>query len=666
MLRVMRKVRGLWPVGVILVIIIILGVWMWKIWRSAQRTDLATFWALHVAIIAVATPLIIYLAKKTRQPGDSGSSRTLDDIADRLAAAVKDQWTRAAAERRLLQPEPIPVQRRRASGPVAGPVSAAASSRQFRPLPGLKAVRQGQLREGGLPDLHAIYGGLGSGRMVIVGAPGSGKTGAAVLLILAALTHREQVPEKDRPQVPVPVMFTMHGWDPNNQPVQDWLIAQLCETYPLLAGKDGAADANALVRARKVAVILDGLDEIAEELRPVALRALSEQAVFRLVVLARNAEMAAAAQTALLDGAVSLELQDVDPSASADYLERVQRDPAPAGWCELTDRLRRAPDSPIAKALSNPLTLTLVRDTYRQSDNVRELLDFCDAGDGISRDDIEDHLLDRVLPTAYNPRPGEAPHAYELQAAQCGLGYIAVRMNQDGTRDLAWWRIPRWASGVRRVFATVLVAGLVGGLLGGLLVGFPVGLAFERRGRSPKRIAHPKWGRLFSSSWLRRGLVAGFVAMLVAVSAGAVIGDIMGPWRVVDPGFTLRFGLFGFVVWLVGSWSGSWSGWRAGSWACSPSQEWATRVPSVRSAPRGVIGPSGSSSGSWSGWWGSWSGLWSDLWAGSWSGSWSDLWAGSWSGSWSGSRSCSRTQRPGQLLSRSHSLPGAGALPSAS
>ena len=105
--------------------------------------------------------------------------------------------------------------------PVAGPVSAAAGSRQFPPLPGLKAVRQGQLREGGLRDLHAIYGGLGSGRMVIVGAPGAGKSGAAVLLILAALRHREQVPE-DRPLVPVPVMFTLHGWDPNNRPVQDW------------------------------------------------------------------------------------------------------------------------------------------------------------------------------------------------------------------------------------------------------------------------------------------------------------------------------------------------------------------------------------------------------------------------------------------------------------
>jgi hypothetical protein len=170
------------------------------------------------------------------------------------------------------------------------------------------------------------------------------------------------------------------------------------------------ADGAQLVRAGRVAVILDGLDEIAEELRPAALQALSQQAVFRVVVLARSAEMAAAAKYGLLEGAVALELQDIDPPAAADYLTRVQLDPAPLGWRELTSRLR-------------------------------ELLDFCDADrHGVPQEDIEDHLLDRVLPAAYTSRPGEPPPRYDLQAAQHALRYIAARMNQDGTRDLAWWR----------------------------------------------------------------------------------------------------------------------------------------------------------------------------------------------------------------------------------
>ena len=90
-------------------------------------------------------------------------------------------------------------------------------------------------------------------------------------------------------------------------------------------------EAAELVKAAKIAVILDGLDEIAEELRPAALRALSQQADFRVVVLGRSDEMAAAAQQGFLQGAVALELQDVDPAAAADYLTRVQLDPPPPG-----------------------------------------------------------------------------------------------------------------------------------------------------------------------------------------------------------------------------------------------------------------------------------------------------------------------------------------------
>ena len=107
-----------------------------------------------------------------------------------------------------------------------------------------------------------------------------------MLLVLAALKHRAAGVRADRQLVPVPVMFTLHGWDPSTQRVGDWLAARLQQTYPLFAGKRGKAEAAELVKAGRVAAFLDGLDEISEDLRPAALRALSQQAVFRVVVLA--------------------------------------------------------------------------------------------------------------------------------------------------------------------------------------------------------------------------------------------------------------------------------------------------------------------------------------------------------------------------------------------
>ena len=527
------KTRRLWPVAAIVVVIAVTGALIWAVWRSPHRAGLSTFGGFAIAVIVPVASLVVYLTK-VRQAGETGRVRPLDELAESLAGAVTEQWTRAALERRLVQPEPIPVRWGRSSRPLAGPVSAAVESRQFPPLPGLPAAVPEQLRGGRVQDLHAIYGGLGSGRLVIIGDPGAGKSGAAVLLVLAALGHRQQVPSQDRQLVPVPVLFTVQGWDPSTQRAGDWLAARLQETYPLFAGKGGRAEAAELVKAGRIAVILDGLDEIAEDLRPVALRALSQQAVLRVVVLARSFEMAAAAQQGFLEGAVALELQDVDPAAAADYLTRVQLDPPPRGWSELTGRLRREPGSPIAKALSNPLTLTLVRDTYRSGDDIRELLDFCDAVGDVSGEDIQDHLLDRVLPAAYTPAPGAAPPRYELEEARRALGYIAARMSQEGTRDLAWWRIPGWASAAPRVIVTGVVFGLlfaaggrpVYGLVGGALSAILYALWGMRK--SPVRRAPLQWHHLLSRTSLVPGLqyalvggtLCGLIDLAYRVGAG--------------------------------------------------------------------------------------------------------------------------------------------------
>jgi hypothetical protein len=537
----------------IVVFVAVSGAVMWAVWRSPQRSDLSTFGAFAVAVIVPLVSLVIYLTN-VRQAGETVRSRPLDEVTDSLAAVVTEQWTRAALERRLLQPGPIPVLWERSSKPLAGPVSAAVESRQFPPLPELSPTVRRQLRGGRLQDLHAVYGGLGSGRLVIIGEPGSGKTGAAVLLVLAALKHRQQVPSQDRQLVPVPVMFTLHGWDPSTQRVADWLAAQLQVTYPLFAGKGGRAEAAELVKAGRIAVFLDGLDEIAEDLRPVALQALSQQTAIRLVVLARSFEMMAAARQGFLEGAAALELRAVDATAAADYLTRVQLDPPPRGWTELTGRLRREPGSPIAKALSNPLTLTLIRDTYRSGDDIRGLLDFCDAVGDVSGEDIQDHLLDRVLPAAYTPAPGEAPR-YELDVARRTLSCIAARMSQEGTRDLSWWRVPAWVSAVPRVIVTGAVFGLMFGLGGnnpvfGLVGGavFAYFYLLGDRGKAPARRAPLRWRHLLSRSSLLPGLGYALTGGAACAVFGLAIRLGAGQIAVLAAGVGIGAGLAGALA----------------------------------------------------------------------------------------------------------------------
>lgn len=438
-----------------------------------------------------------------------------DELADGLAEEVFTQWARSAADRRLEVPSPIQVQWTRSALPVAGPIRSAVGSTcdppRFTPLPGLERVTAEDLGSGQLRDLHNVYGGLQSGRLLIAGAPGSGKSGAAVLLVLDALRHRARVSEIERRRVPVPVLLTFRAWDPASQRIEAWLVAQLTQTYPLFGGQRGVASAEALLRAGKLAVVLDGFDEIPRRLRGSAMRALSEQATFRVVVLARGAEIVAAAEEAHLVDAVALELQPVDAWAAADYLARVQREPAPPGWREVIEHLRRRGESPIATALSSPLALTLVRDTYRDNDNLSELITIARENDveNRARQEIENHLLDRALPVAYAPRPGEPAPPIDLQSATRTLSYIARRMHQEGTQDLTWWQIRNWVRRAPRMTATVIACGLVGGAAGGVVGAIGGGLSTWLAGIGPL------------GAWL---ILSPLVGLLAGFSVSVVIG----------------------------------------------------------------------------------------------------------------------------------------------
>ncbi|TWP49470.1 hypothetical protein FKR81_23250 [Lentzea tibetensis] len=397
----------------------------------------------------------------------------IDELADGLAMAMRDQWEQAAIDRGLLQPTPLPIRWRRCTTAVAGPASAATGSRdgqaQFDPLPGLDRVTASALRSGTRRALHRVYGGLGSGRLVLVGGPGTGKSSVAVLLMLDALRYRDQLDLAQRSRVPIPVLFTLSDWDPGTTSVQDWLTAKLADS-PLLRGRRGAERVRHLLHARRIAVFLDGLDEIREETRPVALRVLSEQANFRLVLLTRTHELVAAAVDQGLVGAVALELLPLRPVDVATYLLRPLTEPAPPAWQQLTTSLTVAPTSPAAQALTTPLTVRLLRDAYPVSAPVDDLLDttrFPTPGC------IVDHLLDQAVTAAYAPRPGHPPPRYSLDTAQRTLTFIARQLTNRNTRDFAWWATATWVP--RKLLMT-----LTSGLLIGLVAGIGFGLASGR------------------------------------------------------------------------------------------------------------------------------------------------------------------------------------------
>jgi hypothetical protein len=286
-------------------------------------------------------------------------------------------------------------------------------------------------------------------------------------------------------------------------------------------------------------VIVDGLDEITENKQADALKELSRLGEMRLVVLGRTREMASAVeQGGLLEGAAAVELQPVDPETAADYLTSIQRDPPPGGWRELTARVR-VPDSALAEALSSPLTLILVRDTYRAGDDARELLDFCEtarqqADSTTLAGEITGHLLDRVLPAAYQRRPGKEAPRYDFETAHNALTKIAARMDQDGTYDLQWWRIPSWAPAWPPTIVFMLVVGLMAWLAWLAIV--------SANTSAPRTVAG-------LPLWLMAWLVVGFIFLRVI---GPRIGAPQRTGRIrLKKGLKLENARFGLVGGLM-------------------------------------------------------------------------------------------------------------------
>ncbi|MEV7094931.1 helix-turn-helix domain-containing protein [Amycolatopsis sp. NPDC051045] len=410
--------------------------------------------------------------------------------AEGLAHAVAGRWQREEEQRRIHDPFPLPV--------------------RWRPLPArltdhwanIRRVPAGATADpldlaGELGEIAATYRRIPSGRLVILGRAGSGKTVLTLRFVLDRLRDRADTE-------PVPVLLGLGSWDPGAAALRDWLIDALLRDYPGLAAAapgGGSTLAAALVEAGHVLPVLDGFDEIADGLHRAALEALNGTTL-PLVLTSRPAEYAAAvAATDVLTAAAGIELTDLTPGDVLAYLPRTTRRPAPDGapgtvWDPVLAESGSEAGAALAAVLSTPLMVVLARTVYSDAPGEDPAV-LLDTTRFPTAEAVEDHLLGSFVPTVYRDRP-----RWDPGRARRWLGYLARHLDRLGTRDLAWWRLGGSLPRSSRILAVVLSAmlatavadwlffvpvdvvtmgflpGLGAGLLDGLLVGAVVGLAF--------------------------------------------------------------------------------------------------------------------------------------------------------------------------------------------
>ncbi|MCX4729469.1 helix-turn-helix domain-containing protein [Streptomyces sp. NBC_01363] len=412
-----------------------------------------------------------------RQPPptpDRAAPPILSAAADELAIEVRRRWQREEEHRRVHDPFPLPVRWQEA------PALLTDHSENIQRLPP-GATSYATDLTGDLGSVAEVYRRISSGRLVVLGRAGSGKSILAIRFVLDFLKTRAPA---DR----VPVIFTLGSWDPTTVALRDWLIDRLVRDHPHLArtAPGGATLAAALVDADLVLPVLDGFDETAESLRSATLQALNDTSL-PLLLTSRADEFAKAVKAvhAPLVWAAGIQLTDLTRDNLLAYLPRTAR-PIAGGdshgrtgavWDFVLAQLRAREETEasvnLVGVLSTPLMVALARTMYSETPD-RDTAELLDTERFPAERSLEEHLLAGFVPTVY--RRGVPERAvgrrrkrnWDPEHAERWLAYLAHHMVRLKRQDLAWWRISESLRRSTRVMIVVAVSGLCAAAADGL------------------------------------------------------------------------------------------------------------------------------------------------------------------------------------------------------
>ncbi|MGW6928454.1 NACHT domain-containing protein [Lentzea sp. NPDC054927] len=463
----MRK----WSIGRVVAVVgglAAIGCTWWLLQISTRGAEIANIIALPVAAVSVVAGI---LALKPFSIRDASRSATIwpadvvSEALDRLAEQVKFQWEDEEASRRLHDPHPLNVR-----------VSAAA--RELGDHSQVVFLDRNKRRpaalNGDLATISEVFERVSTGRAVLIGASGSGKTVLAMRLTLALLEKRP----KDASGGGVPVLFHMATWDPAECSLRRWMESELRRNYAHLnlTSPQGESLAARLLRTGQIVPVLDGMDEVAESARIDAVRAINAylRPAQRIFVTCRYKEyLDVIARGDVITGAAVLRVDALKLDESIRYLKLTSRSEAESQskWTDLNTELRQVSPPMIVEALkivlSSPLMLSLMRVVYSESDrNPGELLQQPPKYRSVTEcvRAIEESLLDLYIPAVISTASfaGGNDHRQTLPSNSHYFTYLAKHLSSLGTYNIAWWELYR------------AIGKPIFGLVIGLTLGLPI------------------------------------------------------------------------------------------------------------------------------------------------------------------------------------------------
>jgi hypothetical protein len=483
------------------------------------------------------------------------------DDADRLAAAVAEQWRREYLVRKFNDTV-------RELTVFWTPGDQAVATRwedlvreATRGLGAQKGVRRSawatseQRLSGFEHELPEVLTRVPTGWLVVLGEPGCGKSMLMLRLVLDLVRRRPSGGI-------VPVFVPMTSWDPEIDEFGSWLEKQLPNDYPGLEAKVRGADGERsriadLLARQKIMPILDGLDEMPLAARRRAVDRLNEVFISpsrppRLVVTCRTTEYKAIVSAPgqpwnPVRGAAVIELQPLDAGMVADYLSEHRND---RRWdLVVRELMDRRAASPLREALETPLYASLASAIYNPhryhgDGKVPDPASLCDRRRFPDSESIQQHLLDEFIPTVYSiereqleRRAREEHKAVGPLPAERWLMRIADYLADERDSTLKWWDLnglaPGWlpaaAVGITCGVATAVAAALGTHVGVGIGVGFGTGMLLAMAIGLGTRYVRRRWDPTgYSKHYGDRrpgpGMAGGMIGAVIGGLAAGVAG----------------------------------------------------------------------------------------------------------------------------------------------
>ncbi|MBF9134301.1 NACHT domain-containing protein [Plantactinospora sp. S1510] len=405
--------------------------------------NLAAWVGVASGILGLLIPMFTW-ARATHRVDEGGGDAEIEAARRLLVRHLLRYWRGEVAVQQLEDPEPVRVRWRVADRDLMDHPENILSSDQTG-IASMLAIH-GTADE--IARMAAAFRGLPRRRLVILGEAGSGKTTLAMLLLLHLLEHPVE-------GEPVPVFLTLHDWHPAAEGFRNWLVRRLTADFPHLRGA-----ARTLVHDRMILPVIDGLDEVPAEIRGEMIAAWNEAAGEPLIVTCRTTEYRETMTGADSDVLTAAAVVEAEPVAARDVHAFLRKCLSPrrrhaTEWRELLDHLESAEVGPLAEALTSPLALWLFRTVYvTRGRDPRELLARQRFPDVTA---VRDHLLDQLVPGVLEVdrarrrnQPPKGPFSrlsrgWDNTDRQRWLVFLARRLHESNTRDIAWWTLTRLA-----------------------------------------------------------------------------------------------------------------------------------------------------------------------------------------------------------------------------